>query len=372
MRRYRSAGLLLSMITLFAGAQACGGDDSAVPAGGTDAANGDHPTSDGGGGSDAANVDATSTADASQDAAPDAPAVPTFLHRFDKAQGQLPEGLWEIPGPGGARTPIVSLAPLGALARITADGGTESFATLGNAANTYTLGITTDAAGDVYVGVGAAAAGPKPAPGVYKIAKTGGAGAVFSAGASATPPMNFPNGLDFIGADLFVSDSEGVVYKIGPSGAAAAWSQNALYTPDQTACAGVVPLAVGINGIVHDANNVYVVNTNFGRLIRVPINANGSAGAPVVVKEDCSLAGADGLVRDKDGTFLVAVNAQNKIVRVTPAGAVSVLASGAPLDTPASLYIEENPGQRRLIITSAGFFSPADGGAPGVLALPIP
>ncbi len=185
--------------------------------------------------------------------------------------------------------------------------------------------------------------------------------------------MNFPNGLDFIGASLFVADSEGVVYTIDPTGAATPWSQDPLLAPSQPACDGVVPLAVGANGITHDADNVYVTNTNFGRLLRIPVNADGTAGTVAVVKEDCALlAGADGLLLDDDGTFVVAVNAQNRIVRITPGGATTVLAEGAPLDTPASLTIDEVGGGRRLLITNSSFFSAADAGAPGLLALPLP
>jgi sugar lactone lactonase YvrE len=138
----------------------------------------------------------------------------------------------------------------------------------------------------------------------------------------------------------------------------------------------MVPLAIGANGIAHDAKNVYVTNTDYGRLVAIPIAADGSAGTATIVKEDCAaLAGADGLVIDTDGTFLVALNAQNKIVRVTPAGAVTVLASGAPLATPGSLLIDSNGagGGRRLLVTNTTFFSAADAGSsPGVLEMALP
>jgi sugar lactone lactonase YvrE len=139
---------------------------------------------------------------------------------------------------------------------------------------------------------------------------------------------------------------------------------------------GFVPLPIGANGIAHDAKNVYVTNTDYGRIIAVPIAADGSAGTPSILKEDCaSLGGADGLVVDADGSFVIAVNAQNKIVRVTPGGRVTVLASGAPLATPASVLFDTNTpaGMRRLLITNTTFFTPADAGlSPGLLELPVP
>lgn len=87
-------------------------------------------------------------------------AVPTFVTRLDKSRGQLPEGLWEAPlGDGGALTPIITFAPLAVLETVGEDGSTSPFASLTSApaANVYTLGITGDSAGALYVGVGEAA-----------------------------------------------------------------------------------------------------------------------------------------------------------------------------------------------------------------------
>ncbi len=53
---------------------------------------------------------------------------------------------------------------------------------------------------------------------------------------------------------------------------------------------------------------------------------------------DCdALGGADGLARAPDGSFVIAVNRQNKVVRVGADGEVHTLVSGAPLDFPASV-----------------------------------
>jgi sugar lactone lactonase YvrE len=332
---------------------------------------------------EAQTTDASGTASSlAQDAQADtALTTPVFLSMLDKSKGQLVEGLWEVgpaavEGIGTTGTPVVSLATMGEVVTVTEDGGTD-FGVTGDAGAqmTYTLGITTDATGSVYVGV--AAAGPPPdvpAPGIWKFPPDGGAGTVFSLGSAVTPAMGFANGLDFIGTDLFVADSEGVIYKIDTAGTAAVWSSDRLLAADQTACGGMVPLAIGANGIVHDANNVYVTNTDFGRLIRIPMAADGSAGAPVVIKEDCAtLGGADGLVIDPtDGTFIVALNIQNRLVRVTPTGTVTVLASGTPLASPASVLIDKAGDHRRLLVTNSTFFTAADAGSPGLLAYSFP
>jgi hypothetical protein len=53
----------------------------------------------------------------------------------------------------------------------------------------------------------------------------GGAASLFSPGASVTPQMNAANGLVFVGSNLFVADSEGVIYEISPGGTATVWSK---------------------------------------------------------------------------------------------------------------------------------------------------
>jgi hypothetical protein len=338
---------------------------------------------------DSAATDSAATDSATPDASSvDAPpaAVPTFLAKTSAPA----EGLWEVSpsashGVGTTGTPILSSVLAAQLLAAASDGGTTPFgqapADAGGASGTYTLGITTDAAGNVYYAVAAASASPVPAPGVYKIPAGGGVAVPFALGSSVSPAMSFPNGLDFIGANLFVADSEGVIYSVDPAGKATVWSQDPSLRPNAAAsgtspACGLVPLAIGANGIAHDAKNVYVTNTDYGRLVAIPIAADGSAGTPSTVKEDCaSLGGADGLVLDADGSFVVAVNAQNKIVRVTPSGQVTVLASGPPLATPGSVLFDTNApgGKRRLLITNTTFFTPADAGlSPGLLELPMP
>jgi sugar lactone lactonase YvrE len=330
--------------------------------------------------------DASSGVDGSlADAGGDAPApTVTVIARFDMSKGQLPEGLWEVSPDalefaGTTGTPITAWAPAAAPVTIGADGGIASFGGLAPGApqSTYTLGVITDATGIVYYAVAAAAMPPNdPAPGIYRFPKGGGATAtVFSLGSNANPPMNFANGLDFIGSDLYVADSEGVIYKIDPGGVATVWSQDPLLAPSMSACGGRVPLPIGANGIVHDANNIYVTNTDYGRLLKIPVDANGSAGAPTVLKEDCAtLVGADGLLIDpKDGSFIVALNVLDEIVRVAPDGSsVTVLASGSPLANPASPLLDTAGGQRRLLVTSPAFFTSPDAGSPNLAQLPMP
>jgi SMP-30/Gluconolactonase/LRE-like region len=312
----------------------------------------------------------------------------SFVAKFSESAHQLPEGLWATNA--GAGTPIVGWAPLATL--ITgpaADGGTLT--PLGSAAGTFTFGITSDPAGSLYVGVGAASAvgdgttspaSSTPAPGIYQVPADGGAPSLFSPGASPSPQMNAANGLVFVGPNLFVADSEGVIYEIGPGGTASVWSSDSSLAPASASAPGcatdagpIVPLAIGANGIAVDAaqSNLYVTNTDFGRVLKFPITSTG-AGPESTIVEDCSLAGADGIQVASDGSLIVAVNAQNKIVRVTTGGELTVLAEGGPLQTPASIIIQ---GSQLLITNSTFFYAPPDGGTPaepglltGTLTLP--
>jgi sugar lactone lactonase YvrE len=122
-----------------------------------------------------------------------------------------------------------------------------------------------------------------------------------------------------------------------------------------------LPLDIGANGIAFDKNDtsLFVANTDRASIIRVPIMKNGSAGKPeLFVGPDCkNLNGADGIILDKDGSIIVAVNKLNEIVRVSMDKKITVLESGGILDFPASVKIDSSTtGQQQhiLYITNLG------------------
>jgi hypothetical protein len=50
---------------------------------------------------------------------------------------------------------------------------------------------------------------------------------------------------------------------------------------------------------VHDTNNVYVTNTNYGRIVKIPIGVDGGPGVATTLVESCGmLVGCDGLAFD--------------------------------------------------------------------------
>jgi len=114
-----------------------------------------------------------------------------------------------------------------------------------------------------------------------------------------------------------------------------------------------VPFDIGANGIVIDGETMFVTNTDRAQVVRIQIQKDGGAGAPrLLVPPSCDeLSGADGLALAPDGDLIVAVNHLNKLMRVDREGHVTRLASGGPLDFPASLNrpgdpTMEKPGRR--------------------------
>ena len=290
----------------------------------------------------------------------------TTLATFDPAKFELPEGVVSVNG-----AVYAGLAPLGQVVKIAEPEMVQSFGALPSpVADTYTLGLAANAAGDIFVGVGASGPNPTPEPGVYRIPAAGGTAQLF---ASSTM-MPFPNAIEVDGTTLYVTDSAtGRILEISQAGNVKVWLEDPMLAGDKSACGGTgAPFAIGANGIVSDANNRYVAVTDFGRIVRIPVLANGMAGTPVVHIESCAdLQGADGIALEAAGSIVVVRNGPSLTMsRISADGRqVTPIHVGAPLDGPASVVIEGG-ATPRLVLTSSAFFS-GDSGKPSVLALPL-
>lgn len=300
----------------------------------------------------------------SDDAGDDAPGSRfTTLAMFDPAMGQLAEGVVVVGG-----VTYAGLAPRGEIIRIATPGMPQPFGAISApVSNTFTLGLAANAAGEIFVAVGASGPTPTPPPGVYKIPATGGAATVFS----VSPMMNNPNAIVVSGDKLFVSDSaSGRIFEIDDLGVATVWLDDPMLAGNQAACGGTgAPFAIGANGIARDASNLYVAVTDHGRIVRVPIRPNGTAGTPVVHAESCTtLGGADGIALEAGGTIVVVRNGpSNTMSRVSAdGGTVTPIHTGPPLDGPASVAIAGG-ATPQLVITNSAFFS-GPTGKPSVVA----
>src|SRR5712692_4691222 len=178
--------------------------------------------------------------------------------------------------------------------------------------------------------------------------------------------------------NLFVSDSFlGTIFKVAPDGSSViAWAHSSLLTTT-----GSPPF--GANGLAFDRDEkfLYVANTGDNRVLRVPVERNGTAGAVEVFADGATinaeqnttqaLHGADGIMFDKRGNLYVCANQANEIQVLSPQASLIARysASGAnALDFPASLVFKG----RQLFITN---LSLSDGGVNSklsVLSVPHP
>ena len=284
------------------------------------------------------------------------PLTATVVTPFQPTLGQLPEGLALRDG-----VAYVGFAPGAAVVTVDSTGRITPYATVpstSGGSKGYTLGLVFDSSGTLYVAQ--ASFDPSVVPGVYRVPAGGGDVTVPWA---ADPAMTFPNGFAFAtDGSLFVADSNGAVFKIDPTGHVSTWKRDPLLVGDPTACPGLLTTPIGANGIVITATDAWVTNTDHGALVRIPIGTDGAAGTATAVVQDCALAGADGLAQDDDGTFVVAINGQDKIVRIAQDGTWQTLLSGTPLDFPASISLDGESifaTAAALVSASAGDPAPA-------------
>lgn len=112
------------------------------------------------------------------------------------------------------------------------------------------------------------------------------------------------------------------------------WAENAAFAPD-------VEGDYTLNGIIHDgANGLYVVKSDTGTLFSIPINPDGTAGAPVVIPVEPALITPDGLERVDAQTLLVVENSAGQASTVTLSGGTgtkAVIANGFTEPTAAAI-----------------------------------
>ncbi len=256
-----------------------------------------------------------------------------LVAHFDVSNDELPEGL--VVADDSA---YVGFAPTGRVVRVDMSTGTATpYGQLPTpvTGKGFMTGLARSPAGEVYAGL--ASFVPEVQAGIYRIPKAGGAASLFAKDTA----LPFPNALAFDSdGTLFATDSgTGSVFRIDGNGRAERWATGDALTGEKEACNAAGPgFAIGANGIVVEREAVYVVNMDKATLVKIPRDGAGHAGAPsIVAGPDCdALGGADGLTRAPDGSFVIAVNRQNKIVRVKN-GAVETIASGAPFDFPATV-----------------------------------
>lgn len=253
----------------------------------------------------------------------------TVLQSFNPAYGQLPESITA----DDAGNLYFSMG--GTLQKYTTDHQLVQVATIPVPVQqgAATLGVKVGPEGYIYMAV--ASFNPMlSVSSVWRISPDGQDVSQFA----ALPQDSIPNDLVFDPqGNLYLTDSaKGQIWKIDQAGKAEVWFADPLLQGNPTSPVAGSPL--GANGIAFDRfrRNLYVANTDYGRILRIGIRHGRAKGIEVVATSSL-LVGADGIAFDVLGSLYVAVNAADRIAVVSPFGTVSTLVEGAPLDAPSSL-----------------------------------
>lgn len=172
-----------------------------------------------------------------------------------------------------------------------------------------------------------------------------------------------PDGNGFVN-DLYHDEDEdrllvtesfgGTVYEVSlDDGDTAVWVQDDLLDTE----------SFGVNGITRICDDVYVTVTragDVGRIVRIPVESDGSAGTPEVFVESEALFGADGLAA-RCKTLYVAVNSQNRITRVNRAGELKTVLEGGMLSFPSEVVFDPT-ARKKMFICNFSPEAPADAG----------
>lgn len=179
-----------------------------------------------------------------------------------------------------------------------------------NCDDAYPLGLAVDAQESLYVAV--VAWNDTTANGVWRIRENGEKDLVLP-----VPMEYWPNAISFDNeGNLYVTDPLlGSVWRLGEDGESGLWLQDSLLQGD----------VFGGNGIAYRDRSLWVLNTDRGRIVRIPIERDGSPGQPETFVESPLLVGCDGGQFDVKGNMYVGVCYQGTLVRVSPRGDVEVL-----------------------------------------------
>jgi hypothetical protein len=287
-------------------------------------------------------VAATATALASAAAIPavaaTAPASDArILIHWDATAGQRPENITKVPGGDfdvtlSEAAEVVQVTPQGQQSIVTslpkpADGGV----------NTPVLhhelltGIVRMPDGTLYLGY---TTGTDALTGIWRVRPGGQPERII-----ALTAASFPNGmaLDPRTGYIYVGDSTlGVIWRFnayGPTPDLEKWVTGAALDPSQA-------IGVGVNGLKVHNGAVWISNSAQGTLVRIPIEPDGSAGAP-----QAKLTGGpfidDFVFIGHSDNIIAAFSLLNEVALIRPDGSYSIVLDGSDgLQDPTSVLLE--------------------------------
>jgi len=269
---------------------------------------------------------------------------------------------------------------IGQIWKVMPNGHKRLVATKDLTPNGMLLGVAVDADDQVYVAlVGGGTTPPAIDSAVLRLGHNGKLTEVVK-----LPDGAFPNSLAFHDGRLYITDSIlGAVWRVrlahSMSTPAAPWLQDTLLAPADPAT-DPTAMGLGANGIAFRGGRAYVSVSDFGRIVSVPVRANGSAGTPKVFCEQLDLVTADGIAFDALGRLWVTANSGT--TGVSPSGALYRLSTSGALtqlvDDPGWLNYPTMPvfgttkqAANTLYIANGAFWGFDDGSAPDIQALPV-
>ncbi|HEY0138822.1 MAG TPA: SMP-30/gluconolactonase/LRE family protein [Nannocystis sp.] len=297
-------------------------------------------------------------------------AEPEVLVPLDPNQGQLPESITTDEDGN------IYLSIGNTIGIIDPDGNYSTFATLPIPTGGFVTGLKFGDDGYLYAGTGAFSTDPSGAF-VYRVSPDG----EVIEQCAALPANGFPNDLAFDNkGNLYVTDPFlGQIYKIdGCGGDVSVFLDDPLLDPNTgDPFLGISPF--GVDGIAFDKNykNLYVGNLDYGRIVKIELEKNGTAGDVDVFYENVDLiGGVDGIAFDKQGTLYLAVHGQERIVAIDKKGKATIVAEGGELNQPSSLVFGATKNDKNTLyisnfsILSATGFRPGPP-TPGLLTLDV-
>lgn len=162
-------------------------------------------------------------------------------------------------------------------------------------------------------------------------------------------PMNtLPNGVTFDHRGvLYVSDSfGGAIWRVPTRGMVELWVEDALLWDS-------LGFGFGVNGLDYFHGSIYGAITLDGRIVKVPINPDGSAGVPENYVESPLLFGVDHAILDLFGNLYAANVFLHTIVKVDSELVVSdLIADSDNVFKPASMSLGRPGDQFSIYVTN--------------------
>jgi sugar lactone lactonase YvrE len=269
------------------------------------------------------------------------PGAPSTVVAFDGKAGEFTEGV-AVDADGNV---FASVTPQGRLVKIAAGSNkAEDFGKIkGLLKNDFgLLGLTVADDGSIY---GCVVSKNPAANGVWRF-DAESADAQHIAG---TEKMSFPNAVIVDRGTIYATDSagpggKGAVWRVPKGGSAELWAHGGAIAGNGSAGFG---FPIGANGIDVYNDTVYVGVTETAKVVTIPINDDGSAGA-MTTFADLTKAGpagkpaaVDGIAVDDAGNVYVAAPIVHLVLKVSSDGKkISTIAdAGDNLDGPASVYL---------------------------------